>query len=153
MPSPSPRSPVQTIAEYLAALPAARRSAVATVRGVVKRNLPRGYRETIRQRMILYEVPLSVYPDTYNGHPLCYAAMAVHKTGISLYLMAAYGSPALTQRLKDCFREAGKKLDMGKSCIRFQDAEDLELDAIGEVVASTPLVKYVAAAKAAHAGR
>ena len=120
---------------------------------MVKKNLPRGYKETVRQRMILYEVPLTVYPDTYNGEPLCYAAIAAQKNYLSLYLMCAYGSPALTRQLQEGFRAAGKKLDMGKACIRFRDSDDLALDVLGRVVASTPLSKYVAFAKAVHQRR
>jgi hypothetical protein len=77
--------------------------------------------------MIVYEVPLSRYPDTYNGQPLCYAALAAQKNHAAVYLMSAYGNPAVVRELKDGFRKAGRKLDMGKSCIRFRRAEDLPL--------------------------
>jgi len=144
------RSTATTVAEYLAALPADRRAELAAVRRVVRKHLPRGYRETMAAGIITYEVPLSVYPDTYNGHALWYAALAAQKGYSSLYLMAVYGSKPLAQRLKAGFRAAGKKLDMGKSCIRFRRADDLALDVIGEIVASTPLPAYVAIAKAAR---
>src|SRR5471030_1138967 len=112
------RTPTQTFAQYLAGVPAERRATLKKVRALVKTHLPKGYRETVRQRMILYEVPLTVYPDTYNGEPLCYVALASQKNYISLYVMAAYGSSTQARRLQDGFRAAGKKLDMGKSCIR-----------------------------------
>ena len=60
----------------------------------------------------------------------------------------AYGSPTLTKQLQDGFKRAGKRLDMGKACIRFQRADDLALEAIGDVIASTPMLRYVAYAEA-----
>ncbi len=143
-------SKASTVAEYLESLPPDRRKAVAKVRAVVRKNLPRGYVEHMGWAGINWSVPLSVYPDTYNGHPLDYVALASHKNYASLYIMVAYGDPAQDARLKDGFAKAGKKLDMGKSCIRFTDPDDLALDVIGEVVASTPMQKWIAIAKSAH---
>ena len=139
-----------TVAAYLARLPADRRAELARVRRVVRKHLPTGYKETMGWGMIMYGVPLKLYPDTYNGHPLCYAALAVQKNHSSLYLMSVYGSKALLAELKAGFKKAGKKLDMGKSCIRFKRAEDLDLETIGDLIARTPLAKYVAIAKAAR---
>lgn len=138
------RSSTQTFAAYLAAQPAERRASLTRVRRLIKKHLPRGYRETVRQRMILYEVPLRVYPDSYNGEPLCYAALASQKNYLSLYLMAAYGSPRLTRRLQERFRAAGKKLDMGKSCIHFQTENDLALGVIRDLIARTSVDAYIA---------
>lgn len=134
----------RTPAEYLAAQPPDRRKALSRVRQVVRRHLPAGYREVINWGMITYEVPLSRFPTTYNGQPLCYAGLAAQKNHLSLYLMCAYGSPAQAGRLRDGFKKAGKTLDMGKSCIRFQTADDLPLDVIGKAVASMPVKKYLA---------
>jgi uncharacterized protein YqjF (DUF2071 family) len=139
-----------TVASYLAKLPAPQRREVERVRDVIRKNLPDGYEETLTSGMIVYEVPLAVYSDTYNGHALWYVALAARASGISLYLMNAYGSPELTARLRAGFEAAGKKLDMGKSCVRFKTADALALDTIGDIVASTPLEKYVAVAKAAR---
>ena len=144
------RSRATTVAAYLAALPAARRAELAKVRQAVKTRLPKGYRETMCAGMITWEVPLAVYRDTYNGHALWYAALGAQKGYSSLYLMAAYGNKDLAARLKTGFRKAGKKLNMGKSCIRFTRADDLALDVIGAVVASVPIDRYVAIAKAAR---
>lgn len=137
-----------TVTAYLAGLSPERRAAVAAVRRVIKRHLPRGYREAMNWGAITYEVPLRAYPTTYNGQPLCYAAVAAHKAHVSLYLMVAYGNPALAQRLREGFRKAGKRLVMGKACIRFRSADDLALDTIAEVIASTPMERYIAAAEA-----
>ena len=139
-----------TVAAYLANLPAGRRLELERVRRVIRKHLPTGYQETLTRGMIVYEVPLARYADTYNGHALWYAALAAEKSYLSLHLMPVYGSPGLAQRLRDGFRAAGKKLDMGKACIRFHAANELALDAVAEVVASTPLERWVAIAKAAR---
>jgi uncharacterized protein DUF1801 len=139
-----------TVAAYIAKLPAARRVEIERVCSVIRKNLPAGYEETFTRGMIVYEVPLAKYDDTYNGHALWYAALAAEKNYLSLHLMNVYGSPALAQQLRDGFNAAGKKLDMGKACIRFRTADDLALDTIAELVASTPLEQFVAIAKAAR---
>ena len=141
-----------TVASYLESLPPARRTTVEAVRAVILKHLPDGYQETLTKGLITWVVPLSAYPTTYNGHALWYVALGAQKNYLSLYLMAAYASPALTKRLQDGFRKAGKRLDMGKSCVHFKDADDLALDVIGEVVASVPMATYVAIAEAARRG-
>jgi hypothetical protein len=107
------------------------------VRDVVLQHLPEGYREAMNWGMISYEVPLERYPSTYNKQPLGYAALAAQKHYYALYLMGAYADPAQAARLQEAFDRAGKKMDMGKSCLRFRSLDDLPLDAIGEVIAST----------------
>jgi hypothetical protein len=139
------------VAAFLAKLPADRRREVEAVRAVIRRKLPAGYEEAMSkgmgQEILVWQVPLKAYPDTYNGHPLWYAALGAQKNHLALYLMNAYGDAALARRLRDGFKAAGKKLDMGKACIRFREADDLALDVIGEVVASTPMARYIAMAK------
>ena len=127
-----------SVAEYLQELPADRRQVVSAVRDVVLRALPAGYAESFGWGMICYGVPLSTYPDTYNGQPLMCAALAAQKNHFALYLMCAYMDPALEATLKNGFAAAGKRLDMGKSCLRFKRLDDLALDTIGEVIASVP---------------
>jgi len=143
----TPRS-ATSITDYLAQLPVERRKEMEKVRRVIRRNLPAGYKETSAYGMIAYVVPLAKYADTYNKQPLCYAALAAQKNYLSLYLMSVYGSAPLAKKLRDGFKAAGKKLDMGKSCIRFRTAADLDLETIGEIVASMPLARWVALAKA-----
>ncbi len=147
------QSKAPTVAAYLARLPAERRATVAAMRRLIKRHIRKGYREAMNWGAITYAVPLRRYPTTYNGQPLCYVALAAKKAHISLYLMAAYGSRALTRRLQDGFRRAGKRLDMGKACIRFQALDDLDLDSIAEVIASTPMDRYIAGAEAVRTRR
>jgi hypothetical protein len=139
-----------TVGTFLAALPLERRREVERVRAVVLQHLPSGYEEAVSQNMLVYQVPLERYRDTYNGKPLWYVAISSAKSYLSLHLMPVYGDAAQAQRLKDGFRSAAKKLDMGKSCIHFQSADDLALDTIGEIVASIPIDKWIGIAKAAR---
>ncbi len=140
-----------TITEYLAGLPEDRRKALKAVRAVVNSRLPKGYQETFAWGMITWSVPLEVYPDTYNGQPLCYAAIASQKNHMALYLMCAYRDGPLQKKLVSGFKGAGKKLDMGKACIRFRKLDDLPLDVIGEIAGAVPMKAFVATAKQAHA--
>ncbi len=138
-----PRSTAKTVAEYLAQLPEDRRATIAAVRAHVLRHLPEGYEETMSAGMIAYVIPLARFPKTYNGQPLWYAALASEKSYCSLHLMRAYGDPQQTAMLQQAFARAGKKLDMGKACLRFKIVEDLELDSIGAVIAGTPPAAYI----------
>ncbi len=137
-------SKAKTVAAYLAELPADRRKTISTVRAVIRQNLPRGYRESIGYGMICYTVPLSTYPETYNGQPLCYAALAAQKNYCALYLMNVYGDTPTAKAFREGFKKAGKKLDMGKSCVRFKTAADLALDIIGKTIAATPMKAFIA---------
>jgi len=132
------RSKASTVEKYLAELPVGKREAVEGVRATILENLPSGYSETMSHGMISYEIPLETYPDTYNGRPLGYLALAAQKNHCALYMMAVYADPEQKARLSERFERAGKKLDMGKSCVRFRQLDDLPLDVIGELVASTP---------------
>ena len=132
-----------TAEEYIAALPEDRRGPIAEVRKLVKKSLPKGYAEFVSWGMINYGIPLQQFPNTYNGQPLCYVALAGQKNYCSLYLMSVYGSKTHEARLRDAFKAAGKKLDMGKSCVHFKTADDLPLDAVGEIIASIPADKWI----------
>jgi hypothetical protein len=133
----------KTVSEYLQQLPPERRKSLAAVRKVVRDNLPKGYREAIGWGAITYGIPLKDYPNTYNGQPLCIAALTAGKNDCSLHLMAAYGDPATRKWLENQFRKSGKKLDMGKACIHFRSPDDLPLDAIGKVIAKVTPEKYI----------
>jgi len=137
-----------TVTEYLQALPADRRKVIERLRSVIRQNLPQGYEEAMNWGAITYQIPLAKYPDTYNGQPLCYAALSAQKHYNALYLMGAYGDARQRKFLADSFAKAGKKLDMGKACIRFKSLDDLPLPAIGKLVASTPPDRWIARAKA-----
>lgn len=137
-------SAARTVDEYLAELPVERRSALATLRELILRRLPPGYEESMQHGMINYGIPLSRYPDTYNGKPLGLAALASQKQYMSLYLMAVYADPAKERQLVDAFRREGKKLDMGKSCIHFQSLDALPLEALGDLIGSTSVDNFIA---------
>jgi hypothetical protein len=145
-------SAATSVEQYLAELPDERRDVVSRVREVVRKNLPTGYREGMGFGMICYTVPLERYPNTYNKQPLGYVALAAQKNYYALYLTMVYQSSPDAEWLKAQFARAGKKLDMGKSCLRFRSLEDLPLDAIGELVRRTPPDAFIAQYEAARAG-
>lgn len=138
------RSSAATPEDYIAELEPERAATLARVRDLVNRAMPDGYRETVAFGMISWSVPLERYPDTYNGQPLVYAALAAQKNYNSLYLNGVYSSPERAQRFKAAFEAAGKKLDMGKSCIRFKTAGDLPEQVIADEIASMPPGDYIA---------
>lgn len=112
-----------TVEEYLRGVVPERRATVSAVRDLVNEHLPPGYDETIRWGMISWEVPLSRYPDTYNGQPLGVVALAAQKRYTSLYLMCAYIAPGGEAAIRTAYAEAGMKLDLGKSCLRFRSLD------------------------------
>jgi len=140
----------RTVDEYLEQLPEERRAVVAAVRDVVRRHLPPGYQERVGWGMISYEVPLERFPNTYNGHPLCYAALAAQKNHYALYLLCAYGDPAVAEALREGFARAGKKLDMGKSCVRFKSLADLPLDVVARTIGAVPPERMIEMHEASH---
>ena len=93
--------------------------------------------------MITYEVPLKIYPDTYNGKPLMYAALASQKKYMSVYLMGCYMVPEIRNKFEKAYIKSGKKLNAGKSCIRFKKVDDLPLNLIGETIALMSVSKFI----------
>ena len=143
-------SAATSVEQYLRELPANRRRELEAVREVVRANLPTGYIESIEFGMIGYAIPLARFPDTYNGKALCYAGLAAQKNHNALYLMGCYMDPAHDRALRAGAVREGKKLDMGKSCLRFRRAEDLPLKTIGALVARTPIAKLIALHESVH---
>ena len=138
-----------TVEEYLAELPEDRREAISTVRDLVNEHLPEGYQESISFGMITWSVPLERLPDTYNGHPLGYIALANQKNYMTLYLMSAYGGEETWFREE--YAKSGKKLDMGKSCVRFKTLDHLALEPIAKAVERVPVDAYIARYREARA--
>ena len=136
------------VATYLAALPDERRAALKKVRATVNANLPDGFVETIQFGMISWVVPFAILPDTYNKQPLPLVSLASQKSYMALYLMAVYGEPKLAALFAKAYKASGKRLDMGKSCVRFKTLADLPLDVIGETIGKVSLEKFVAAYRA-----
>ena len=145
------QSNATTVAEYLAALDPDRRAIIGTVRDVVVANLPAGYVEEMAWGMISYDVPLERHPNTYNGKPLTYAALASQKRYCSLYLTSVYADPERLEGFEAQYRATGKRLDMGKSCVRFRTLDDLPLDLVADVIRATPVDDFIALYEAARA--
>lgn len=144
-------SGVSTVQEYLDNLEPDRREVVSAVREVISAAMPDGYEEAIAYGMIGWSVPLERYPDTYNGQPLGYVALAAQKRYYSLYLNALYAGSVDETEFRRRWEDSGRKLDMGKSCLRFRKLEDLNLELIAETVAGTPVDAYIARYEQARA--
>ena len=133
------QSDVATVDEYLASLPEDRREAIETVRDEIVKNLPEGYEETMDFGMITYVIPLERYPDTYNGHPLGVVALASQKRHMAVYLHNVYADPEVSEWFMKEYEATGKRMDIGKSCVRFRKLADLPVELIGQAVAKTPV--------------
>ena len=145
------QSKAATIEEYLDELEDDRREAISTVRDVVLENLPDGYEEMMLFGMITYAVPLSAYPKTYNKLPLMYAALASQKRHMALYLTNVYGDGEVEKWFRERYLATGKRLDMGKSCVRFRKLDDLPLELVGEAIAMTPIDEFIEVYEASRA--
>lgn len=149
-------SPAKTVEEYLASLPEDRRTAISAVRQVILENLPKGYEEGMQYGLIGYFVPHSLYPKGYHcdpKQPLNYAGLGSQKNHMALYLMCAYGDTEIDAWFRDAYAKSGKKLDMGKACVRFKKLDDLPLDVVGKVIAMVPPEKYIARVESILAAR
>lgn len=139
--------PATTIDQYLQALPDDRRQALAAIRKVIRDNLDPDFEEGIQYGMIGYYVPHRVFPPGYHcdpKQPLPFASLASQKSHMALYLMCVYGDPKEEKFLRERWAKTGKKLDMGKSCIRFKKLDDVPLEVIGEVIRRTTAKAFIA---------
>ena len=139
-------SEVQDVEEYLASLPEDRREAITAIREVILKNLPKGYEEGIQWGMPSYFVPLSEYPSGYNcqpDQPLPFVGFASQKNHMAFYGFCIYFDEVLKDRFVEDWKKTGKKLDMGKSCMRFKKLEDVPLKVIGDAVKRVPMKKYI----------
>jgi uncharacterized protein YdhG (YjbR/CyaY superfamily) len=137
------QSKATTVKEYLSDLPDDRRDAISVVRKEILARLPKGYEETMNWGMITYQVPLETCPDTYNGQPLMYAALASQKNHMAVYLTSIYMSDESRQEFETKYKATGKRMDLGKSCVRFRKLESLPLELIGDVIASLKVEDFV----------
>ena len=139
-------SEAKTVDQYLAELPDDRREALQAVRAVIVGSLPKGYEEGMQYGMIGYYVPHSVYPPGYHcdpKQPLPFAGLASMKNHMSIHLMCVYSDPELEAWFRDAWAKTGKKLDMGKACVRFKKIDDLPLKLIGQTIKRVPVRKFV----------
>lgn len=141
------KSKATTVAGYLASLPPDRRAALGAVRKVIMDNLDKDYEEGMSWGMIGYCVPHRVFPAGYHVDPkqgVPFAALGSQKNYMAVYLMGVYGNDTpLARWFHEAWTKSGKKLNMGKSCIRFKKLDDLPLDVIGEVIRRQPARKYI----------
>lgn len=147
------QSKAATVEEYLDELTPERREQIEAVREEILKNLPEGYQEVMNWGMITYQVPLEVYPDTYNKKPLMYAALASQKNHMAVYLTGIYMDDKAREEFETAYRATGKRYDVGKSCVRFRKLDNLPLPLIGESIAAMPMEEYVERVKAVHSPR
>jgi hypothetical protein len=141
------QSKATTVQQYLASLPPARRAAIQAVREVILKNLDKDFEEGMLYGAIGYYVPHRLFPAGYHcdpSKPLCYAGLGWQKNYMSLGLMTVYGSPEQREWFCAAWARTGKRLDMGKACIRFRKIEDVPLDVIGEAIRRVPAKAYIA---------
>lgn len=136
-------SDAKTVAAYLEELPEERRQAISAVRKVVLDNLPPGYEEAMNWGMITYQVPLETYPETYNGKPLMYAALASQKNHMAIYLTGIYMNEQTSQEFEGVYKATGKRYDVGKSCVRFRKLDDLPLELVGETISKFEVEEFI----------
>jgi hypothetical protein len=140
------QSKATTVQEYLAELPPERRAVIEAVRAVILQNLDPEYAEGMQYGMIGYHVPHRVYPPGYHcdpKQPLPFAALASQKNHLAVYLMCGWGNPDHEQWLRTAWARTGKRLDMGKSCLRFRKLEDLALEVLGEAIRRVPARQFI----------
>lgn len=140
------QSKAATVQEYVKSLPEDRREAIEAIRAVFRKNLDKGFEEGMSYGMIGYYVPHSIYPAGYHcnpDQPLPFAGVASQKNAISVYLFCLYCDQASTKRFVDEWKKTGKKLDMGKSCIRAKNLDGLALDVIGDAIKRMKLNDFI----------
>lgn len=140
------QSKATTVNAYLSELSPDRRASIEAVRKVILANLDHDYEEGIQYGMIGYFIPHRIYPAGYHcdpKQPLPFVGLASQKNHMAVYMMCLYGDGSLTTWFQSEWKKTGKKLDMGKSCIRFKTSDDLALDVIGEAIRRVPASKYI----------
>jgi uncharacterized protein YdhG (YjbR/CyaY superfamily) len=140
------QSKAVSVSDYLKELPADRREAIAAIRKVVRANIDPAIQEMMSYGMIGYHVSLRVYPAGYHctpGMPLPYVSLASQKNHMAIYLMCLYMEAGDATWFADAWRATGKKLDMGKSCIRFKKLDDVPLELVAEAIRRMPSQRYI----------
>lgn len=140
------QSKATTVEAYLDELPEDRREAIETVRQVIKTNMDQGYEEGMQYGMISYFVPHRLYPAGYHcdpSQPLPFVCLASQKNYMSLYMSCLYADETGGEWFRKAWQKTGKKIDMGKSCLRFKKVEDLALDVIAVAIRRMPVRKHI----------
>ncbi len=136
-------SKTKTVDDYIAEQPEARAEVLKKIRSLIKKNLSKGFEENMTWGMPTYEIPLSRYPDTYNKKPLAYVGFAAQKNFYAIYLMCANTDSKQENMLQVAYSKAGKKLDMGKCCLRFKKLDDLLVEPVAAIIASMSVSDYI----------
>lgn len=147
------QSKATTVEQYLRELPDDRRDQIKQVREVILQYLPNDYEEVMNWGMITYQVPFSICPDTYNNQPLLYAALASQKNHMAVYLSGVYCNDDSRLEFEEAYKASGKKLDMGKSCVRFRNIDNLPLEVIGQSIATYTAKEFADMYKAGRKSR
>ena len=131
------QSKAATPEAYMAEIPEERQKAFSKLRSIIKKNLPKGFTETMGYGMLGWVVPHSKYPAGYHCNPkdpLPFMGIASQKNFIAIYHMGVYANPTLLKLFTTAHAKAyPKKLDMGKSCIRYKNPDDIPFELIGEL--------------------
>ncbi len=136
-------SSAATVEQYLAELNENDRATVIKLRELFKKHLPKGLEEVMNWGMITYQVPFSTVPKTYNNQPLAFAAIARQKNYFSIYLMPIYADESLGQGFESEYVATGKKLNVGKACIRFKNLESLPIDLVGKYLSRVSVEEFI----------
>ncbi|GAA4756878.1 MULTISPECIES: DUF1801 domain-containing protein [Flavobacterium] len=132
------QSKATSVTDYLNEIPEERKAAFTKLRNTIIESLPKGFQEGMRYGMIGYSVPHSIYPNGYHCNPkdpLPFAGLASQKNFIAFYHMGIYANPELLNWFTSEYpKYSKKKLDIGKSCVRFKKPEDVPFELIGELM-------------------
>lgn len=143
------QSTAKTPKEYIDSLPTDRKKPMEELRKAIKNNLSKEYSETMAYGMLMYCVPLKIYPAGYHCDPtlpLGYMSLASQKNFIAVYHMGIYGDKKLFDWfVKEFPKHSKSKLDMGKSCIRFKKMDDIPYKLIGELAGKLSAKEWIAA--------
>ncbi|WP_395056769.1 DUF1801 domain-containing protein [Flavobacterium sp.] len=141
------QSKATNVSEYIIEIPEERQQAFSKLRQTILENIPKGFEECMIYGMVGYVVPHSIYPKGYHCDPklpLSFTAIASQKNFIALYHMGICSNPKLLEWFTSEFaKHSKKKLDMGKSCMRFKKPEDIPFELIGELMQKMTVEEWI----------
>ena len=141
------QSKAETVKEYLESVPEERQKQFKKLRSIIKKNLPKGFKETMSYGMIGYVVPHKLYPDGYHCKPelpLPFVNLASQKNFVAIYHSGIYADPKLMKWFTTEFpKHSDRKLDMGKSCIRFKKIDEIPMELIGELMTKMTVEDWI----------
>jgi uncharacterized protein YdhG (YjbR/CyaY superfamily) len=133
--------------EYIAQVPDERKPILEKLRDIIKENLPKGFEEGMQYSFISYFVPHSIYPNGYHCNPkepLPFMSFASQKNSINLYHSGIYAKKELLDWfVKEYQKHCKRKLDMGKSCIRFKKIDEIPYKLIAELCTKMSVEEWI----------